>query len=53
MNKVELDTIARVLLAWIAFRNSHDLKDAQIACCDKTRELFDALQAFEDKVGAS
>ncbi len=44
------DAEARVLRAWVAFRLSHDLEKAELACCERTKELFRSLQAFEDTV---
>ncbi len=43
-----MDASARVLRAWIAFRDSHDLENEDFKCCDHTRELFAALQTLED-----
>lgn len=42
--------ISRVLHAWIAFRESHDLDKAEMLCCDVTQELYNALTAFEAEV---
>lgn len=33
--------------AWVDFRKTHDLKDAKIACCERTQRLFSALAGFE------
>ena len=41
---------ARVLNAWVVFRQTHDVDDAQVKCCERTQELFEALQAFENAV---
>jgi hypothetical protein len=33
--------------SWIAFQSSHNLTDPKLQCCEKTRNLFDALAALE------
>ena len=50
MSDAILAAEARVLTAWITFRKTHDLKDAKLSCCEHTKELFEALQSFEDSV---
>jgi len=48
-----LEIEARILHAWVAFRNSHNLENAELACCERTKELFASLQAFENVIRAA
>ena len=48
-----LEIEARILHAWVAFRNSHDMQSAEMTCCERTKELFDSLQAFENVIRAA
>lgn len=50
MNEELLDAEARVLNAWVTFRQTHTLTDPKLKCCEHTQELFESLQAFEDIV---
>jgi len=36
-----------LLGAWIIFRESHTLDDPKLQCCEKTKNLFNALAAYE------
>jgi len=45
-----LEIEARILHAWVAFRNSHDMASAEMTCCERTKALFATLQEFENVV---
>jgi hypothetical protein len=36
--------------AWRQFKRSHNLADAKICCCARTRKLFDSLDELEKEI---
>ena len=39
--------VVDVIVAFVEFRQTHDLTDAKISCCDRTRRLFETLERLE------
>lgn len=36
-----------LLGAWLTFKKSHDLKSEKLQCCEKSKQLFEALDEYE------
>jgi hypothetical protein len=41
------NTVLQVILAWRAFKKTHNLADAKVCCCNHTRHLFNQLDELE------
>ena len=42
-----IKTIAELVITWQVFHRSHDLETAKITCCNKSQDLWMALERLE------
>ena len=44
------NSVLATTVAWQRFKSSHDVASVKVCCCEKTRQLFDSLDALEKEI---
>jgi hypothetical protein len=47
-----MEASSDLLVTWIVWRKTHDVESAKIQCCEKSSELFEALEKLAKAWGA-
>ena len=41
------EVLAEILVTWMMFKEKHDYKSLELACCGRSRRLFESLDRYE------